>query len=100
AQVGRLRASLIALAPYTLPLVLVPLLAGRWFAPEGALRSLLSALAVVAYVTHLTALVHNIRLNFRDPTGDLALVGRPLAIIAIVCALILVTAGTIVVLWR
>jgi hypothetical protein len=100
AHVGRVRTALIALAPYTIPLLLAPLLIGRWLAPEGSYRSALSAVAVTAYVTHLTALVHNIRLNFRDPKGDLAQVGRPLALVAIVCALILVTAVTIVVLWR
>ncbi len=100
APVGRLRTAVISLAPYTLPLLLAPLLIARWFSPEGALRSVLSALAVIAYVTHLTALTHNIRLNLRDPKGDLAVVGRALSLAVIGCVLILVTAATIVVLWR
>jgi hypothetical protein len=99
AQTGPVRTTLIALAPYTVPLVLGPLLLARALTAEGWARSLLTALAAIAYLAHLTGLVHNIRLNLRDPKGDLAKAGRPLALVVILCGAILVTALTIAVLW-
>lgn len=96
---GPLRTVLIALAPYTIPLVLGPILLWRHVAPEGPLRSALSLLTSIAYITHLTGLIHNVRLNLRDPKGDLAKVGRLLALTIILGMLMLVTALTIVVLW-
>jgi hypothetical protein len=99
AAVGPLRSALISLAPYTVPLVLGPLLIARALTPEGWPRCVLSALCAVAFITHLTGLVHNIRLNLRDPAGDLAKVGRPLALASIACVLLLVTAWSIAVLW-
>jgi hypothetical protein len=99
AHTGPVRTALIALAPYIVPLVLGPLLIARAFTPEGLTRSLLAALCAIAYLTHLTGLVHNVRLNLRDPKGDLAKVGRPLALVVILCGVLLVTALTIAVLW-
>lgn len=100
APVGPLRTLLIALAPYVVPLVLAPLLLARWLTPEGPARGLLSFLAAVAYVTHLTGVIHNVRLNLRDPKGDLAAVGRPLALLLILAMGMLVTALAIRVLWE
>jgi hypothetical protein len=94
-----LRGALISLAPYAIPLVLGPLLLARALSPEGLVRSLLSAACAIAYVTHLTGLIHNVRLNLRDPKGDLAKVGRPLALTLILCMALLVTALAIAVLW-
>ena len=99
AVVGPVRTTLIALAPYTLPLVLGPLLLARALTPEGAVRSLLSAACAIAYLTHVTGLIHNIRLNLFDPKGDLVKVGRPLALALILCANLLLTAFAISVLW-
>jgi hypothetical protein len=99
AQTGPVRTALISLAPYTVPLVLGPLLLARALTPECWARSLLTAFCAVAYLTHLTGLVHNIRLNLRDPKGDLAKTGRPLALVVICCGVILTTALTIAVLW-
>jgi hypothetical protein len=99
AQTGPVRTTLIALAPYTIPLVLGPLLAARALTPEGPARSVLTALCAIAYLTHLTGLIHNIRLNLRDAKGDLAKVGRPLALTVIACMALLTTALAISVLW-
>ncbi len=96
---GPIRTALIALAPYVIPLVLGPVLLARHLAPEGPVRSVLSLLAPIAYVTHLTALIHNVRLNLRDAKGDLAKVGRLFALTIIIGMLMLVTALTIAVLW-
>jgi len=96
---GPLRAALIALAPYTLPLLLAPLLVARALTAQGTARGILSAACALAYVTHLTGLFHNLRLNLRDATGDLAKVGRVLSLALIATVLQLVTAWTCSVLW-
>jgi len=96
---GPLRSALIALAPYTLPLVLAPLLLARALTAEGTARGILSAACALGYITHLTGLFHNLRLNLRDATGDLARVGRVLSLAVIATVLQLVTAWTCAVLW-
>jgi len=96
---GPLRSALIALAPYTLPLVLAPLLIARALTGEGTARGILSAACALGYITHLTGLFHNLRLNLRDATGDLARVGRVLSLAVIATVLQLVTAWTCAVLW-
>ena len=96
---GWLRSALIALAPYVLPLLLAPLLFARVLTPEGLAREILAAACAAAYPSYLTAIFHNIRLNFWDRQGDLAKVGRLLSLAIILAAALLVTSWAIVVLW-
>jgi hypothetical protein len=98
-HVGPIRRTLIALAPYTLPLILLPLALARWLVPAGWWREGLSAAVACAAVHHLVAVFHNVRTNFWAGDGDLAVAGRFFSLVAIVEMLLLVAAGLVVVLW-
>jgi hypothetical protein len=89
-----LRSTLIAIAPYTLPLVLLPALVARhWFVTDpGPWRTALSALCAFLFATHLHGLFHNVRINITGDQADLVKVGRPLSLVLIALVLVLVTA--------
>ncbi len=95
-----LRGTLIAIAPYTLPLLLLPALAIRAFVVPGPAQALMSAVVGFLFMTHLVSLVRNIRTNFWGADGDLAKAGRPLGLVMIVVALLLTLSGTVVAVWR
>ena len=95
-----LRGTLIAIAPYTLPLLLVPALIARAFVVPGPAQALLSVVVGFLFITHLVSLVRNIRTNFWGADGDLAKAGRPLSLVLIVLALLATLAGTVIALWR
>lgn len=96
-----IRATLIAIAPYTLPLLLAPALVARmWVHRPGPWRTALTALVAFLLVTHLAGLVRNLRGNFWGAESDLAKVGRLLALVLILGVLLLVLAWTITVLWE
>lgn len=99
AATGPVRTGIIALAPYVVPLILLPLLVARALVPESPARAVLSCLCALAYPSYLTGLFHNIRLNLGDAQGDLAAVGRLLALSLILCGALLTTAAAVVVLW-
>ncbi len=85
-----IRTTLIALAPYTVPLLLIPALVAHHFA-SGAARSWAAALVGFLYVHHLHGLYHNVRLNRRCAQADLVRSGRLLSLVVIVGALMVVT---------
>jgi hypothetical protein len=97
--VDPVRGSLIALAPYVVPLALLPLLLLQEALPAGPWRQAASGLATVACGTHLHGLWHNIRLNSTGPESDLVRVGRPLAAVVILIALLLLMTAVFAVLW-
>ncbi len=96
-----IRSTLIQIAPYTLPLLLTPVLIVRQFIviEPGPWRHALSAAVAFFAITHLQALYHNIRINISGEQADLVKVGRPLSFVLIALALMLVAAWTIRVLW-
>ena len=94
-----LRATLIAIAPYTLPLIPLPLLAAQQLAGHASWRWALTLLAVWGLVAHLHGLWHNLRLNFSARDGDLATTGRLLGLVLIACALLLTAAAAVRALW-
>lgn len=99
-QPGPLRSALIAIAPYTVPLPLIPaLLIVRLTADDSPWHVAGSALSAFAFVLHLQGLWHNLRLNWRGDGSDLVRLGRPLAAVLIVGVLLLVTAWVIGMLW-
>lgn len=96
-----IRSTLIQIAPYTLPLLLIPVLIVRQFiiiAP-GSWRHALSAAVAFLAITHLQALYHNVRINLSGDQADLVKVGRPLSFVLIALVMMLVAAWTIRVLW-
>ena len=98
-QADPVRTTLIAIAPYTVPLLLGPaLLARLWWHQETA-ALILSGVCAFLYVTHLHGLALNIRLNFWGEQADLPRVGRFLALVLIIGSLLLLTTGIIEVLW-
>jgi hypothetical protein len=99
-KVDPFRTTVIALAPYTLPLLLVPLAVARICVPAGPWRQALTAAVVCAAVHHLASVIHNVRSNFWRADGDLAIAGRFLSLVAISEMLVLVTTGVVWVLWR
>lgn len=100
-RVDPLRTTMIALAPYTLPLLLAPALAARWVVDEpGWPRTALSAACGFLLVHHLHGLWHNVRLNIRGRQGDLARAGRVLSLVAIASVLLLVLAWWLVTVGR
>jgi len=98
-RIDPVRETLISIAPYVLPLVLVPCLLGLRFTPPGAWHALASGLVGFAYVHHLHGLYHNVRLNARGSGSDLVKIGRPLSAVLISLALLLVSAWVISMLW-
>lgn len=95
-----LRAALIGIAPYTVPLLLIPaLLIVRLSADGSVWHAVGSALAAFTFVLHLQGLWHNLRLNWRGDDSDLVRLGRPLAAVLITAVLLLVTAWTVGMLW-
>ncbi|MFM2091454.1 MAG: Peptidase M50B-like, partial [Planctomycetota bacterium] len=96
---GPVRNTLIAIAPYTLPLVAGPLLAIQHVAGERDWRPAVTLLCGWALVAHLHGLYHNIRLNFFGSDSDLAVTGRLLGMVLIACALVLLAALAVWVLW-
>lgn len=101
ARTDPVRGTLIQIAPYTLPLLLAPALLVRQFIPLPApWPEALGAAIAFLYAHHLQALYHNVRLNISGDQADLVKVGRPLALVLIAAALLLVTAWTLRVLAR
>lgn len=100
-RVDPLRGTIISIAPYTLPLLLLPLLLLRqwWITDPGWGRGLLSGGIAFFYIHHLHALYYNIRLNFWGRQADLAKVGRPLSVVLISSALFMVTWWVVLVLY-
>ena len=99
-QVDPVRATFIAIAPYTVPLLLGPALLARMALNTGAWAEVLSAFVCCLFCTHLQGLVINIRQNFWKADADIPRVGHVLALGMIITALLLITAGTLRVLWR
>ncbi len=99
-QTDPVRTTLIAIAPYTVPLLLGPALLARmwWHGPTAAI--ILSGVCAFLFVAHVQGLVLNIRLNFWGEKADLPRVGRFLALVLIIGTFLLLTAGTIEVLWQ
>ena len=97
-KTGPIRGTIISLAPYTLPLVLIPLFIVHVFVTDPWHHVFMSGLISLAFVHHLNGLFHNVRLNFWGKQSDLAKAGRPLSIACILSCLALVTAWTISVL--
>ncbi|TVR39345.1 MAG: hypothetical protein EA402_14790 [Planctomycetota bacterium] len=91
-RVDPLRGTIISLAPYTLPLLLLPLLVTRMYITDpGYLRGALSAGVAFFYIHHLHALYFNIRINMWGSQADLVKSGRPLSAVVIASVLLLVT---------
>jgi hypothetical protein len=93
------RTTIIALAPYTLPLLLLPLAIARYFVPAGPWRQAVTALVVCAAIHHVISVFHNVRANFWPADGDLAVAGRFFSLVAIAEVLVLVAAGLVWLLW-
>ncbi len=100
-ETDAIRSTLIQIAPYTLPLLLLPALVVRHFivVAPGSWRHALSAAVAFLFVTHLQSLYHNVRINISGDQADLVKVGRPLSFVLIGLVLILVAAWTIRALW-
>lgn len=98
-QADPVRTTLIAIAPYTVPLLLGPALLARWWWPNGPAGELLSGLCACLFIAHVHGLAHNVRLNFWGKDADLPRVGRFLALVLIIGTLLLLTALTIEILW-
>ncbi len=97
---GPLRGTLISIAPYILPLLLIPPLAAAPFVPgDGPWHPLCSAAAGFAALQHLQGLYHNVRLNISGPGADLVKVGRPLSLVLIAGSLLLIGTWVLAVLW-
>jgi hypothetical protein len=91
-----IRDTLIAVAPYTLPLMLgVMLLVHRLVPDEQPWPDIATGLVGLAIIDHLHGLYHNVRLNFWGGETDFAKAGRPLMLVLIVLSLLL-TAATVV----
>lgn len=99
-KVDPLRTTLIALAPYTLPLLLGPLLLARQMieVPSTAGR-VLTFLVGFFTVHHLHGLYHNIRINFWGRQADLTRAGKILSLVVILGVHCLLGAWWVAVLW-
>lgn len=97
-QVDWLRTTLIAIAPYTVPLLLVPALIAQEFVPPEWRPAATFAVGLLA-VHHLHGLWHNVRLNFLGKQSDLARIGRLLSLVLIACALLGLAGLLMRVLW-
>ncbi len=98
-RVDPLRDTLIAIAPYILPLLLAPVLLVRQLVDHGPWGQGLSALAMFLAIQHLRSVVVNVGNNFTGDDADLPKVGRFLALVLISGGLLLVLAWTVAVLW-
>lgn len=99
-QADPVRSTLISIAPYTVPLVLGPILLARMWWQDGTAAMILSGLCSFFYIAHLQGLVMNVRLNFWGEDADLPKVGRLLALVLIVGSLLLLTTALIHVVWK
>jgi hypothetical protein len=88
ARVDPFRDALIAIAPYTLPILLLPVLIIRIWVSAQPERFLLTAASVLVTMQHVAALPVAVATNWRPATGDLARVGRPLSVVLILLALL------------
>lgn len=96
-----IRSTIVQIAPYTLPLLLLPALVARHFfvSEPGAWRHVLSGAVAFLFATHLQGLYHNVRINISGNQSDLVKVGRPLSFVLISLVLMLVSAWTLRALW-
>jgi len=92
------RTVLIAIAPYTLPLLLTPALITQEFAPAAWRPWATFAVGLLA-IHHLHGLWHNVRLNFLGSQSDLARIGRLLSLVLITGALLGLGGVMMRVLW-
>ena len=97
-KTGPIRSTIISLAPYTIPLILIPLFIIDVFLRDPTHVLIMSGLISFAYVHHLHGLYHNVRLNFWGKQADLSKAGKALSIACICSCLALVSAWTIRVL--
>ena len=96
AHTDAVRWTIILLAPYTLPLVLGPILLARWFFPwQGWQLELAQGVLTFAYAHHMHGLWHNVRLNFWGKESDLAKASRPLSLVVIACVQLLLATAAI-----
>lgn len=79
-----IRSTLIALAPYCLPLLLGPVLIARWWWPDPPWLTGLGAWLVIQ---HLHGLWYNVRQNFFGQEADLTRIGKLLSLVLIVTCL-------------
>ena len=98
-RTGPVRTTLIAMAPYTLPLLPLPLLIVQHLCGEAPWRGWISAACGWAMVAHLHGLWKNLRLNYAAADGDLAVSGRLLGLVLVVAALLLLAAAALAALW-
>jgi len=100
-ETDAVRSVLVRIAPYTLPLLLTPVLLVRHFAvtEPGPWRHVFSGLAAFLIIHHVQALYHNVRINISGDQSDLVKVGRPLSFVLIALAMLLLAAWTIRALW-
>ena len=94
-----LRAVPILIAPYVLPLVLGPLLLGRWLCPAGTLQAILTFTCGLGIWLHLHGLWLNLRLNSFGKGADIPRVGHLLSYALVACSLLLLAAACVVVLY-
>ncbi len=97
-RIDAVRETLISIAPYTVPLVLLPVLLALHYAPAGPWHALATGCTGFAYVHHLNGLFHNVRLNAHGTGSDLVKIGRPLSLVLILGTLMLLTAWVITLL--
>ena len=98
--VDPIRTALIAIAPYTLPLMLGPALLARALVVEPTpWRAGLQALVGLLFVTHLAGLGRNLARNWQGNGADIPRVGHLTAAVLVTIALMLVLTATIVVCW-
>jgi hypothetical protein len=98
-RVDWLRTTIIAIAPYTLPLLLVPAMIAQEFAAPSWRPAATFAVGLLG-VHHLHALWHNVRLNFLGRQSDLARCGRLLSLVLIAGGLLGLAGWLMRVLWR
>ena len=97
-RTGPIRSTIISLAPYTLPLTLIPLFLLHAIMSDPFYTSLLCGAISFTYIHHLHGLYHNVRLNFFGKQADLSKAGKPLSVACIISCWALVTTWTIKVL--
>lgn len=87
-----LRTIIIALAPYTLPLLMAPVLIIRTLMDPGRAEMIVTGFVGFLLTDHLHGLYHNVRLNFWGKQADLTRAGKLLSIGVIASCLFLVLA--------